>query len=649
MLTGTHLERLPVLRILGAVLLVALGFAILFLPAASARQVKKEELPAPREEPPKARAVEGPEILQPSADAGLAAGIPITLLDALKIASLGNLDIAQARLLVERGRANYNLFRSRFLPNIGVGTTYTTHDGTIQNTAGNISEVDRDSLFVGMQTFYAVSLSDALFLPAEARRLLDAVRIGQVRITNDTLLRVADAYFDVLLARRRLASSSEALDFLVSTQESDLRGGSHGLLPLIRAFVRRDTALPSDQARVEADVIRLYDERTRAAQDLRTTSAELARLLRIDPTIFLMPADDFRNPLPIHGTAWGDAPMDILVGQALRSRPELAENNALLEAALARYRSTKWQPLLPTVAVNYAYGGFGGGPPIVGKTASGTSVLGNSGSIANFDTRSDFEINLFWRLQGLGLGNLALQRDARLRVDQSRVRQVQVQDTVVSQVVRALESVQRSRERVAIVRSALFDEAGRPNGVAYRSIRLNFLRIKSNQGTPLEVLDSIRRLADILNSYNAALTDYDRARYRLIVRLGLPTPALIDPACMPSPPVLPRAEPAPVAPLPKVEGAPGPIAPLSSAPSALLLQTLLKPLATGGIAGGVPFDAPYTFVSNPPSSAIVSPESPTPAIVPARRVEPILEEKPWRMAPPDDGLLPNGMPTPRLP
>ena len=649
MLVSTHPDRLRALRVLG---ILVLAVAVLSLPTASARQAKKDELPAPREMAPKGKPTEGPEILQPAEDARLATGVPITLLDALKMASLGNIDIAQSRLLVERGRANYAFFRSRYLPNLNAGSTYITHDGTIQRTEGNVVLVDRESLFVGVGANYSVSLSDALFLPAEAKQLLEAVRIGQVRVTNDTLLQVANAYFAVLLARRRLAASTEGLEMLVSTRKSELRGDSQGLLPLIRAFVRAGTALPSDQARVEADVVRQHDERTRAAEELRTASADLARLLRVDPTIFLMPADDFRGPLAIQGTAWADAPMELLVAQALRSRPELAENNALLEAAIARYRSTKWQPYLPTIGASYSWGGFGGSPSVVGRSQFNAVILGNSGSISNFDTRSDFEINASWRLQGLGLGNAALQRDARLRVDSSRLRQIQLQDVIVSQVVRALEDVQRSRERIAIIRAALFDDVGRPNGAVYRSIRLNFLRIKSGQGTPLEVLDSTRRLVDILNAYNAALTSYDQARYRLIVRLGLPTPALIDPACMPAPPVaLPKPEPEkPAAPatLPKPEEDKA-IAPVSSAET--IAQTLLKPLPTGGVSGGGSFTMPYTFIPipNPPGSAIVPPEARPPAALPAAGVEPTPTEKPWRPSPPDDGLVPSESPPPRLP
>jgi len=36
------------------------------------------------------------------------------------------------------------------------------------------------------------------------------------------------------------------------------------------------------------------------------------------------------------------------------------------------------------------------------------------------------------------------------------------------------------------------------------------------------VLDSIRGLNDVLEAYGQAVTDYERARFRLLIALGLP-------------------------------------------------------------------------------------------------------------------------------
>src|SRR5204862_100547 len=72
---------------------------------------------------------------------------------------------------------------------------------------------------------------DALFAPLVARQALVATQAGLRRVNNDTLLAVADAYLNVLRARRRLARVEEPPDYLTSEQPSKFRAGSRGLLP----------------------------------------------------------------------------------------------------------------------------------------------------------------------------------------------------------------------------------------------------------------------------------------------------------------------------------------------------------------------------------------------------------------------------------
>jgi hypothetical protein len=70
-------------------------------------------------------------------------------------------------------------------------------------------------------------------------------------------------------------------------------------------------------------------------------------------------------------------------------------------------------------------------------------------------------------------------------------------------------------------------------------LRLNFDRIRTVPNTrPLEVLDSVRGLNDTLEAYGQAVTDYERARFRLLIALGLPprellSPPAVDPNCPP--------------------------------------------------------------------------------------------------------------------
>jgi hypothetical protein len=135
----------------------------------------------------------------------------------------------------------------------------------------------------------------------------------------------------------------------------------------------------------------------------------------------------------------------------------------------------------------------------------------------------------------MGFGNRYEIRDRRIQHEQTLLRQQQLQDLVIAQVFQSLEEVQRSRERVQITRRGIFDDQGKPNGPVYRSLKLNFTRIRGYQGLPLEVLDSIRRLSDVLEAYGNSMTDFDRARFHLLVALGANPIALLDPRLMPVP------------------------------------------------------------------------------------------------------------------
>jgi outer membrane protein TolC len=519
----------------------AVGLGV-FLPLAALAQAPQDnappqELPAPRKLAPDAPTPVGPQV----------PAVGVTLPDALRVAVLSNLDIAQARTVVGEAQAARQRAEVLLLPNATFGSAYNNHAGGIQKTEGNIIRMDRDSLFVGGGPTLSFGLADALFAPGFANRVLAAAAAGERRVTNDTLLAVADAYFAVLRARRRLARIDEVLDFLTSEQRIDLRANAQGLLPLITAFVREGFVRPVDLERTRVEVLRRQEERALALQDLRVAIAELARLLHQDPTVILWPLEDFRVALPVPGDGWFVVPLPELVAAALNNRPEIAENRALVEAAVARTRAAVWRPLLPTAAVSYSAGGFGGGPPIVGVNAKGSNIFGLSGQIANFGSRADFDAGLVWQLRNLGFGNLAEVRELRAARDRFAFRELQVTDAVVAQVVQAQEQVQRTRERLEISRAALFDEAGRPTGPVYRSLRLNFLRILGGGGLPLEVLDSIRSLSDLLDAYSTAMTDFERARFRLLIALGLPAPGILDPRLLPAPPCppLPDALPPP--------------------------------------------------------------------------------------------------------
>jgi outer membrane protein TolC len=485
--------------------------------------------------------------------------VPVSLPVALRLGRVNNLDIAQAREGVNAARAVLERARAGILPNLNVGSTYSEHEGNIAKTEGNIIKANKDALFVVGGPSMSVALVEAIYGPRTARQLERASEAGLRRVTQDTLLAVADAYFNVLRARRRLARTEETLDYLTADRLTPRGTRFLGVLPLVRAHVQaggREASL-ADLERVRVEILRREEERAGAVTDYRVAAAELARLLRLDPAAALWPVEDFRYPLPLPGDGWYDRPLEDLVAFALANRPELAENQALVQAALERVRTAQARPLVPNLVLNYNWGDFGGAPdpnpaiitpsrtPGGRPTVTNQAGFGPSGRILHFGTRSDFDVSLVWRLQNLGLGNRAEIREQAARHRQATLRELQEQDRVVTQVVQVVELVAGWRERVRVTQAALFDEQGAPNGPVFRALRLDFDRIRGAEGRPLEMLDSVRRLSDLLEAYGQAATEYERARFRLLIALGLPADTLFDPGASPGPDPAGACEPPP--------------------------------------------------------------------------------------------------------
>jgi outer membrane protein TolC len=445
--------------------------------------------------------------------------MPITLSAALRMAGSNNLDISRAREVVTQGRIQMDRAYLLLLPNLGIGSTYYKHEGKLAKAEGNIITVNKDALFVGLGPTATISFAEAIFAPLVARQSISAVQAGMQRVHNDTLLAVSDAYFAVLRARRRLARVELALETLTAESPSAMRAGSKGLLPVVDAMQKAGVAeaLKAEVYRVQIEVLRRQEERTAAVQEFRVAVAELARLLRLDPATPLWPIEDFRFAVE-WSLPWYSQPLDEQVRLALLNRPELAENQFLVQAAVERIRAAQYRPLLPSLVMNYSWGDFGGGPDPNPKGGG----FGPSGRLLHFGNRADFDIGLVWKLQNLGFGNRAEVREQQSLARQASMRQIQLQDQVVTQVIQSNELVKGWGDRVSTIRSALFDAVGKPAGPVFEAIRQNFTRIREEPKTrPLEVLDSIRGLSDSLEAYGQALTDYERSRFRLMIALGL--------------------------------------------------------------------------------------------------------------------------------
>jgi outer membrane protein TolC len=191
-----------------------------------------------------------------------------------------------------------------------------------------------------------------------------------------------------------------------------------------------------------------------------------------------------------------------LIGTALASRPELAQNHALVQAACERLRQAKYGPLLPSVLLGFSIGGFGSGTG---------STIGSSAD------RTDYDAMIFWELRNLGLSDRALTDERRSQYRQAQILEVAMLDRVSSEVSQAFSQVVSRRKQITITEAAVER--------ALNSLRLNRTRIFEKQGLPIEVLQAIQSLAATRREYLGAVIDYNQAQFRLHTAIGQPPSA----------------------------------------------------------------------------------------------------------------------------
>ena len=241
-----------------------------------------------------------------------------------------------------------------------------------------------------------------------------------------------------------------------------------------------------------------------------TASARLCRFLHLDPTLRLHAADPYVLPESIVPEPIG---LPELIAIALLNRPELKERRVDICRALLRLQEAHWLPFSPTVYIAYSAGIFGGG----GSLASAPPL--DEPRFGSFDGRQDFDAMAYWTLLNLGVGNRAQIAAARSRLRTAELREIEGLDRVRAEVATAYA---RTHARYAQIKT--FEMAIEAAQSAFRE---DLNRIIGHKGLPLELLDSLRLLADSRTAYLNAIVDYNIAQFQLYVAIGRPPADLL--------------------------------------------------------------------------------------------------------------------------
>ncbi len=415
---------------------------------------------------------------------------PIDLATTLRLAGATGVEIQIAQQRLEAAKAGATGAVLDFLPWLSAGASYRAHGGLIQDVTGNIVEADKNASLLGGALSLQVDVGDAVFRMLAARQARTAAEHQLEGRRQETLVRAAQAYFDLLVAQAVVQVATEALGISRDYESQLLRAVDAGI------------ALKGDALRVTVQTHRNQLALQQAQEQRRVLAARLAEALRLDPTVELVGQDVELAPLVLVPAA---EPIEALIAEALAQRPEVKQSLALVQVADEARKGAVYGPLVPSVVGQVVAGDLSGGRD-GGPTSSGSS--------------RDYLAAVGWRIGPGGLFDLGRIRAARAGVGEAHWNAEKLKDGVAREVVEAHARVQSQQEQVATAKEAL--------AVAEQALGLARGRKEFEVGVVLENILAEQDQTRARQDYVRAIGEYDKAQYalaRALGRLGRAAPA----------------------------------------------------------------------------------------------------------------------------
>ena len=341
----------------------------------------------------------------------------------------------------------------------------------------------------------AFAVTDAIYAPLFTRQVVNARQCEVQANRNDSLLTVSESYFNVQQARGEYAGS---LDAVKCTEDLTKRveGLAEGLSPAV------------EKDRAQTELSRRRQAAEAAYERWQLASAELSRLLRLDPSAVIEPIEAPHLRVDLIDPRQS---VDDLIPLALTNRPELASDQAIVNATLARLKQERIRPLVPSVLIR------GGATNPAGTLAGGYFGGGINGDMSNFNWRNTVDVQLLWELQNLGFGNRALVRQREAENQQAILTLFRTQDQIAAEVVKAHAQSVRAVERARLA------ESGLQSALQTVEKNLEGLRQTRNIGgtivlvfRPQEVVAAIQSLDQAYRDYFGAIADANQCTVPLI-------------------------------------------------------------------------------------------------------------------------------------
>ncbi len=483
-------------------------------PAPSPRPSQKSPLELPP--PPGGEVV---ELKPPPLQAG-DLRFPINLATALRLSDARPLIVAAAQASAWVAEAQLQKAKVLWIPAFMMNVDYSRHDGPIDFNGGinvpqGINALGQPDLtsfgkplnqnlnwfIAGVSLYQVVATTDAIFQPLASRQDLNAKRWDIQTAKNEALLETARAYFNVHKYRGQYAGAIYCVE------------EGRKLVDKI-SRLSRDLVPAYEIDRARNLLAFLEQQAVSARENWRVASADLTQILRLDPRAVVVPLEHDHLQLTLIDPSRS---LDELIPIGLTNRPELASQQALIQAAQVRIRQEKLRPWLPAVLIT------GWQTPGGMTTQAGIFGTGNGGKLNLWSFRDDISAQLVWQFQNLGLGNMALVKKRRGEQSRAIAALFQKQDMVASEITQTQASLQSAAARVVqaerSLQTGLVTFQKNLEGLGQTRRFENVLQLIYR---PQEVVYALKLLKLAFDEYYATVAEYNTAQFQLFHALGYP-------------------------------------------------------------------------------------------------------------------------------
>lgn len=424
---------------------------------------------------------------------------PVTLRDALLVASGANLDILHSFTSTQSRRWFFLQSLTDYLPSLSFGLNEiglrSTSSLPIQSTAqtpeaagaGGPTTVTALATKTVINTPLTVLNSGFTWKPVQGGQILFTALANKHRLKasraqlkadiSDTLLKTADDYYDLIYNEALLHIRAAA----VTTSEEQ---------------VRQNQALEDGGLATNLDVLQSKTQLSKDRQNLvdqqrvrRAAAIKVVHDLNISLGQDLLPTDTLQKVRLISS----DFTVNDLLTLALDNRPELKRYEELRLAAKREIMASA-SGVLPSLSL-------------------GGNIIGLQSRIGRMYPTYLLNFGLSWKLDGLGTKTLAGVQVARWQARQAMLEANQ-------QFLDVMEQVRNSYNESLTTEGAI-DEANSEVDSSTEELRLARMRLDHGLGTNIDVLTAQRDLTQARIDQALALMNFNRAQAKLLRNIGL--------------------------------------------------------------------------------------------------------------------------------